>query len=87
MLQKSCVVLLDEVTSSIDAETDRTLKDVMREEFKNCTVVTVAHRPKTILDADLALVLDGGVLVESGVPDELMKGESRLRALLKLAHL
>lgn len=87
ILQKSAVVLLDEVTSSIDAETDRILKDVMREAFKDCTVVTVAHRPETIQEAEVVAILDAGALVEFGVPGELMKGESRLKDLLKHADL
>jgi ATP-binding cassette subfamily C (CFTR/MRP) protein 1 len=87
ILQKSAVVLLDEVTSSIDAETDRILKDVMRHEFQDCTVVTVAHRPETIQDADVVAVLDGGALIEFGVPNELLKKESKLKILLKHADL
>lgn len=83
ILQKSTVVLLDEVTSSIDSETDRILRDVTREEFKDCTVLTVAHRPETILAADVVVVLSEGVLVEYGVPEELMAKDSKLRDLLK----
>jgi len=87
ILQKSAVILLDEVTSSVDANTDRILKDVMEEEFRDCTIVTVAHRPETILDADVVAVLHEGALVEFGAPKDLMEEESKLKALLKHANL
>ncbi|KAG0653052.1 abc multidrug transporter B [Hyphodiscus hymeniophilus] len=83
ILRNSAVVLLDEVTSNIDANTARILKDVIKEEFKDSTVIIVAHRPETILDADVVAVLDSGTLVEFGVPSELMKKESRLKYLLE----
>lgn len=87
ILQKSAVVLLDEVTSSVDADTDQILKEVMREEFKDCTVITVAHRPETIISANVVALLDGGALVEYGRPDELMKEDSKLKDLLKRADI
>lgn len=84
ILQKSAVVLLDEVTSSIDADTDGVLRAIVKEKFKDCTVIT--HRPETILEADVVAVLDGGELVELGVPQQLMKVDSRLKRLLKHAN-
>lgn len=79
--------MLDEATSSIDSKTDQILIQAMKEYFTDRTVVTAAHRPDTILDADVVAILDGGKLVEFGRPDELMKGDSRLKGLLKHAHL
>ena len=82
MLQKNKIVLLDEATSSVDAETDRIVKAVVKEGFRDCTVITVAHRPATILDSDVVVVLEGGKVVEVGNPDELMRKVSKLRSLL-----
>jgi ATP-binding cassette, subfamily C (CFTR/MRP), member 1 len=47
----------------------------MREEFEGCTIMCVAHRLETILDMDVALVMEGGRAVEIGPPGELMQRE------------
>lgn len=65
------VVLLDEATSNVDAETDRVMQAIVRDEFRDHTVITVAHRLDTVMDSDLVLVLSGGNLVEAGSPTEL----------------
>jgi len=82
LLQKNKIILLDEATSSVDAETDRIVKDIVRESFQDCTVITVAHRPSTILDSDIVVVLEDGKVAEVGKPEELMGRESRLKDLL-----
>ncbi|KAM3502929.1 hypothetical protein MY10362_004526 [Beauveria mimosiformis] len=77
------VVLLDEATSSVDAETDGLMQRIIREEFGEYTVITVAHRLDTIMDSDVVLAMHGGKLVEAGPPSELVDGEGGLlRALL-----
>lgn len=57
----------------MDAETDQLMQRIIREEFKECTIITVAHRLDTIMDADLVAVLDSGKLVEFGSPGELLE--------------
>ena len=77
MLRKgSRILVLDEATSNVDAETDGVMQNLIREEFAQWTIVTVAHRLDTILGSDRILVLDKGRLVENGPPEELlaMKG-------------
>lgn len=69
------VVLLDEATSNVDAETDRLMQALVREEFREHTVITVAHRLETVMDSDVVLVMDGGRLVEAGPPGELVERE------------
>jgi ABC-type multidrug transport system fused ATPase/permease subunit len=63
---------LDKVTSNIDDDTNRVLMAVVREAFKDCIVLMVAHRPEMILGADVVAGLDGGASVEFGVPEELV---------------
>ncbi|ETS83861.1 hypothetical protein PFICI_05737 [Pestalotiopsis fici W106-1] len=67
------VVLLDEATSNVDGKTDQLMQTLVREEFKEHTVITVAHRLDTIMDKDVVLVMDAGKLVEAGRPSELVE--------------
>ena len=62
-------------------ETDRVMQKVIREEFKEHTIITVAHRLDTIIDADIVVVLENGRVKESGPPKELMSKESAFRDL------
>jgi ATP-binding cassette subfamily C (CFTR/MRP) protein 1 len=72
LLKKSSILILDEPTSSVDSATDAKMQEVIRSEFQDCTIVMIAHRLDTILDFDKIIVLDQGVLVESGRPQELL---------------
>ena len=59
----------------------------MRSEFHDATVITIAHRLNSVLDADKILVLDDGQLVELGTPKELMAcSGGRFRALVHAEH-
>ncbi|KUJ15922.1 P-loop containing nucleoside triphosphate hydrolase protein [Mollisia scopiformis] len=76
------ILVLDEATSNVDAETDRLMQKLIREEFGKYTILTVAHRLDTILDADRVVVMDSGRVVEVGEPLDLLKREnSAFRAL------
>ncbi|KAE8391677.1 P-loop containing nucleoside triphosphate hydrolase protein [Aspergillus alliaceus] len=66
------VVILDEATSNVDSETDHRIQQVLRDAFKGCTVVSVAHRLDTITDFDRIAVLDAGFLVEFDTPRRLL---------------
>lgn len=70
---KGKILVLDEATSSVDSETDLLMQRLIRAEFSDYTVLTVAHRLDTIMDSDRIIVLDAGKLVEMGPPDELLK--------------
>lgn len=77
------IVLLDEATSSVDAETDALVQRVLREDFDRHTVVAVAHRLETIVDFDRVVILENGCVAEEGCPRELLAraGGSRFREL------
>ena len=75
ILRRCPVVLMDEVTASIDYETDRMIQRTIREApaMRDSTIITVAHRLRTIADSDLIVVVQAGQLVESGTPLELLQ--------------
>ena len=62
------VIVLDECTANIDIETDRAIQNIIVNELKNCTILTIAHRLLTIIKYDLIIVLDKGELKELGSP-------------------
>jgi len=66
------LLILDEATSSLDAESERIIQRNLNTIIKNRTTIIIAHRLSTIRQADLILVLDKGVLVEKGTHDDLM---------------
>lgn len=81
ILRKSKVVVLDEVTSSVDSESDALMQRVIRQEFADCTIICVAHRLDTILDFDRIVLLNAGEMVECDNPRDLLERESRFRDL------
>ncbi|PWY88146.1 P-loop containing nucleoside triphosphate hydrolase protein [Aspergillus heteromorphus CBS 117.55] len=85
LLRKSRIVVLDEVSASVDVKTDELLQAVIREEFHGCTIIAVAHRLNTIVDFDRVVVLHGGQVVESGAPQDLLAQDgSRFKELYEM---
>ena len=72
MIRKSKIIVMDEATSSIDYNTEQLIQKVILTSLKDSTVLTIAHRIKTILEYDKILVFDQGHLVEQGSPKELI---------------
>lgn len=62
LLKRNRILVLDEATASIDSATDTILQRIIRQEFSECTVVTVAHRVPTVIDSDKVMVLSFGKL-------------------------
>lgn len=81
ILRPCKIVVLDEFTSSVDRDTDALMQRLIREEFKNHTIISVAHRVETILDFDRIAVLDSGKVIEYDKPSNLLSRPSVFREL------
>jgi ATP-binding cassette subfamily C (CFTR/MRP) protein 1 len=80
-LRKSKIAILDEVTSSVDRKTDELIQRIIKEEFKDCTIIAVAHRLDTILDFDRIAVLERGRVIECNSPAKLLAGKTAFKEL------
>jgi subfamily B ATP-binding cassette protein MsbA len=72
MLKKSQIILLDEATSSLDAETENKIQDAINFLTKDRTTIVIAHRLSTILNSDKIYVIDAGTVVDEGTHDQLL---------------
>ncbi|XP_058723952.1 ABC transporter C family member 8-like [Vicia villosa] len=82
LLKRNRILVLDEATASIDSATDAILQRVIRQEFEECTVITVAHRVPTVIDSDMVMVLSYGKLMEYDEPSKLMETNSSFSKLV-----
>ncbi|XP_060696408.1 multidrug resistance-associated protein 1 isoform X2 [Hemiscyllium ocellatum] len=72
LLRKSKILVLDEATAAVDLETDELIQSTIRNQFADCTVLTIAHRLKTIMDYTRIMVLDKGRIVEFDTVSDLL---------------
>jgi len=75
ILSKAKVLVLDEATASLDAQTDLMIQEAIKKNFGELTMLTIAHRLNTIIESDRVLVMDAGRLVEFDEPTELLKNK------------
>ena len=73
MIKKSPIILLDEATSSLDAETENKIQIAIKELTKNKTTIVIAHRLSTILNASKIYVIQKGKILENGNHETLLK--------------
>merc|ERR1712093_116039 len=99
LLRESKLLLMDEVTASVDVETDALIQQTVAEAFRDCTVLTIAHRLETIMNYDKVMVLGDGRVLEYDTPLNLLNntagqfysmvmdtGDSRARQLMEIAR-
>lgn len=72
LLKQSRVLVLDEATAAVDVQTDKVIQETIRSEFKDKTILTIAHRLDTIMDSDRVLVLERGEVKEFDSPEKLL---------------
>jgi ABC-type multidrug transport system fused ATPase/permease subunit len=76
LVRKTKILILDEATSSVDYETDSKIQKTIASEFKDCTILCIAHRLNTILNYDRILVMDQGQIVEFDSPKKLFMNKN-----------
>ena len=87
LLKDAPIVLLDEATASLDVENETYVQAALSELLQGKTVLVIAHRMRTVDNADKIVVLEGGCVVEQGSPAELReKPDGRYRRMLELQH-
>ena len=99
ILKKNRVLVLDEATANTDPATDALIQTTIRNVFRSCTILTIAHRLNTIMDSDRILVMDAGEAREFDTPRRLLQdrtgflssmvdayGEEQAKNLRKIAE-
>ena len=72
-LKDAPIILLDEATASLDVDNETLIQEALSRLIKNKTVMIIAHRMRTVADADRIVVLKDGVVAEQGTPEKLEK--------------
>ncbi|KAM9836010.1 ATP-binding cassette sub-family C member 4-like [Aulostomus maculatus] len=75
ILRKNRILIIDEATANVDPRTDELIQKTIRDKFRECTVLTIAHRLNTIIDSDRILVLDNGRIQELDCPFTLLQNK------------
>ena len=84
LMKESKVILFDEATSALDNESQSIIKESIDKLAANHTVIIVAHRLSTIMDADIIYVVHNGKVIDSGTHKELMKSSRQYKKLYEI---
>jgi ATP-binding cassette, subfamily B, bacterial MsbA len=84
LIKDAPIILLDEATASLDSESERNVQDAIAELCKGRTTIAVAHRLSTIMHADCILVVEDGMIVESGRHEELLRKGGRYASFYRM---
>ncbi|KAJ6844581.1 ABC transporter C family member 3 [Iris pallida] len=82
ILKKSKVLVLDEATASVDTATDSLIQKTLSQQFSDSTVIIIAHRITSVLESDMVLLLDNGLIAEHDTPTRLLENKTSLFAKL-----
>lgn len=86
LLKDAPIILLDEATASLDVENESKIQKALSALIKNKTVIVIAHRMRTISNADKIVVLKEGKVVETGSPSELIEKEGFFKNMLDIQN-
>ncbi|KAF3857402.1 hypothetical protein F7725_009261 [Dissostichus mawsoni] len=75
VLRQNRILVIDEATANVDPGTDELIQKTIRDKFRECTVLTIAHRLNTIIDSDRIMVLDSGTIQELDRPFNLLQNK------------
>lgn len=84
LLKNAPIVLLDEATASLDAENETKVQTGISELVRDKTVIIIAHRMRTVRNADRIVVLENGAVREQGTPEELMAKNGAFAQMVRL---
>jgi ATP-binding cassette, subfamily B, bacterial MsbA len=84
LMKDAPIILLDEATASLDSESERMVQDAIAELCKGRTTLVIAHRLSTIMHAESILVVEDGLIVESGRHEELLRKNGRYASFYRL---
>lgn len=84
LLKDSPIVLLDEATASLDVENESQVQEALSRLLTDKTVIVIAHRMRTVMNADKIIVLDSGKVIEQGSPSELLSHEGLFARMVNL---
>lgn len=84
LLREPYILVFDEATSSLDAESEKVVQDAINQSMKSRTAVIVAHRLSTIADCDKIYVIDNGKIIESGTHEELLQTDGTYKKLYEI---
>jgi ATP-binding cassette subfamily B protein len=84
LIRKPPIMVFDDSLSAVDAETDAKIRASLKENIGDSTVILIAHRITTLMNADLIIVMDQGRIVESGTHEELLANNGMYRRIYDL---